>query len=296
MLIDQIVKYCDDKYRAHTQNGCDNCSYEIYCPKRCDICLHYIHTPTAAPAPRKYDCPYMAYYYACKYSYKYMSELVYAFTQLRDLQNKNHLKVMSIGCGPSTDLFALDFLREDGVYRFNTIEFRGIDLAQNVWFDIHNQIKKYAPGQYDVKFYYKDVTEFIDVIADVKWVPDLIVFQYVFSDMEKHCEKNRLNEFISKIAQFINNDMNYNTYIVINDINLSTQMGGGREHFDKLLAQIVHADFRRLHFNNSNKRNHYNYGDEYEDNSLIKDNPQFLCDYEPYTSCASAQLIIKKVE
>lgn len=57
MLIDQIVKYCDDKYRAHTQSGCDNCSYEIYCPKRCDICLHYIHTPTAAPAPRKYDCP-----------------------------------------------------------------------------------------------------------------------------------------------------------------------------------------------------------------------------------------------
>ena len=26
-------------------------------------------------------------------------------------------------------------IREDGVYRFNTIEFRGIDLAQNVWFD-----------------------------------------------------------------------------------------------------------------------------------------------------------------
>lgn len=38
--------------------------------------------------------------------------------------------------------------------------------------------------------------------------------------------------FISKIAQFINNDMNDNTHIVINDINLSTQMGGGREHFD----------------------------------------------------------------
>lgn len=200
MLIDEIVKYCGDKYRTHMQNGCDNCSYEIYCPKRCDICLHYIHTPTAAPAPRKYDCPYMAYYYVCKYSYKYMSELVYAFAQLRNLQNKKHLKVMSIGCGPSTDLFALDFLREDGVYRFDTIEFRGIDLAQNVWFDIHNQIKKYASGQYGVKFYYKDVTEFIDVIADVKWAPDLIVFQYVFSDISQHDTKQSEFNMMKQVA------------------------------------------------------------------------------------------------
>ena len=54
MLIDTIVDFCDTAYKA---DDCCNCSYGDNCPKRCDTCLHYIHTPTAVPAPRQYDCP-----------------------------------------------------------------------------------------------------------------------------------------------------------------------------------------------------------------------------------------------
>ncbi|MBS5691732.1 hypothetical protein AAAY30_01580 [Ruminococcoides bili] len=124
----------------------------------------------------------------------------------------------------------------------------------------------------------------------------MIVFQYVFSDMEKHCDSVRLHEFISKLATFVNDAMRKNTYIVLNDINLSTQMGGGRELFDELADQINNANKRRLHFKNNNKPNHYNYGEEYKDNSLIVANPQFVNEYNPYDSCASAQMIIKKVK
>ena len=91
---------------------------------------------------------------------------------------------MSVGCGPCTDLFALDFLRQDGVFKFDSVEFRGIDPAKDVWFDIHEQIKRYSPLIIIPKFYYKDVTKLIDVITEAQWIPDLIVFQYVFSDME----------------------------------------------------------------------------------------------------------------
>ena len=292
MLIDTIVNYCDEQYK---KKKCDNCTYGEHCPGTCDRCLHYIHTPSDAPVPRQYDCHNMANFYTCKYSYKYMSELVYAFQQLKDLKDKKHLKVMSIGCGPSTELFALDYLKETGVYQFDTIEFRGVDAAKKVWMDIHKQIKLYNKDKYKTKFYYSDITELIDTIVKVNWVPDLIVFQYVFSDMEKHCPQEKLQSFISKIAEFINDDMDSNTYIVLNDINLTTAMGGGREHFDKLLRQISNSDSRQFHFNNSNKANHYNYGIEYESNPLVYDNPTCLDDYKPYTSCASAQLIIKKV-
>ena len=82
-----------------------------------------------------------------------------------------------------------------------------IDLAKKVWKEIHKQIKKYNPSKYHAHFFYQDVTELIDTIVEVKWVPDLIIFQYVFSDMEKHCESEKLRSFISKIAQFINVDM-----------------------------------------------------------------------------------------
>lgn len=294
MLIDTITLYCHNKYQSKEEH-CPNCTYKQYCKGRCDKCLHYIHTPTAAPAPRKYDCPNMANFYTCKYSYKYMSELEYALVHLKDLKDKDNLKIMSIGCGPCTDLFALDYLSEKEIFKFKTIEYRGIDLAQNVWGEIHNQIQIYNPSKYHVTFFYQDITELIDEIINGSWAPDLIVFQYVFSDMQKHCEATKLNSFISKIAQFINIDMNENTYIILNDINLSTAMGGGREHFDKLASQISQMDCRRYHFNNSNKSKHFEYGAEYDQNNLILKNPSYLNFYEPYTSCASAQLIIKKV-
>lgn len=124
---------------------------------------------------------------------------------------------------------------------------------------------------------------------------DLIIFQYVFSDMQKHCTPQKLIEFISKIAGFINEKMDDSTYIVLNDINLSTRWDGGREHFDSLLREVTDAQYRRYHFNNSNKVNHYNYGDEYETNELIVKPPMNLQEYQPFNSCASAQLIIKKV-
>lgn len=294
MLIDTIINYCHKKYQ--NKENCLDCTYKKHCHGRCDRCLHYIHTPAAAPAPRQYDCPNMANFYVCKYSYRYMSELVYALGQVKDLEDKEFLRVMSVGCGPCTDLFALDYLNENGIFKFETLEYQGVDLAQNVWEEIHKQIPKYNPSKYHLEFFYQDVTEFIDTIIKVKWVPDLIIFQYVFSDMQKHCESEKLKSFISKIAQFINVDMSENTYIILNDINLTTAMGGGREHFDKLLAQISQTQFRRYHFNNSNRDRHYNYGDEYNQNDLVLKNPAFLRSYEPYTSCASAQLIIKKVK
>lgn len=51
MLIDEIVDFCDTKYRNSKCNRCDNCSYGDNCPGSCERCLHYIHTPTSAPAP-----------------------------------------------------------------------------------------------------------------------------------------------------------------------------------------------------------------------------------------------------
>ena len=52
----------------------------------------------------------------------------------------------------------------------------------------------------------------------------------------------------------------------------------------------------RRHFNNSNKPNHCDYGDEYSSNELIFTNELIFKYnyYEPYSSCSSAQIIIYK--
>lgn len=37
MLIDEIVDFCDTKYRNSKCNRCDNCSYGDNCPGSCEV-------------------------------------------------------------------------------------------------------------------------------------------------------------------------------------------------------------------------------------------------------------------
>lgn len=84
----------------------------------------------------------MADFYTCKYSCRYTSELMYAIQRCSGIQNVNKLKVLSFGCGPCTDLFALDALKEKNLISFNSIKYRGVDYSKDVWANIHQDINK----------------------------------------------------------------------------------------------------------------------------------------------------------
>lgn len=84
----------------------------------------------------------MADFYTCKYSCRYTSELMYAIQRCSGIQNVDELKVLSFGCGPCTDLFALDALKEKKLISFNSIKYRGVDYSKDVWANIHQDINK----------------------------------------------------------------------------------------------------------------------------------------------------------
>lgn len=144
-MLQTILSRCDERFRNHTAQ-CFNCTYGEYCPHDCERCLDFIHNPSHAPygAPdRKYDCIHMADMYTCKYSCRYTSELVYALRRFTDLKNQEQIRVLSFGCGPCTDLFALDYLKQHNEMHFQNIEYRGIDYSRDVWFPIHSDIKSF---------------------------------------------------------------------------------------------------------------------------------------------------------
>lgn len=289
-MLNKLVNLCNNRYQS---NGCEDCSYGIHCPNNCETCLKYCHYPQIAPADRKYDCKRMADFYVCKYAHKYTSELIYAFSQLRDLQTKSHLNVLSIGCGPCTDLLALDYLANQGKYSFSTIDYRGVEINTDVWNNIYNDIINMKPWLWSFKTIPQDICNYIAVLLQQSWKPDLIVMQYVFSDMQKHTASQLINSMIHSLAQYIDS-CDRNTYVVCNDINLTTNMGGGREYFDQLYCQLYpQATQHKYHFYNSNKQNHFEYGDEYRSNTLIIQPGNELDRYQPYKTCASAQMIIK---
>ena len=291
-LITKLTTSCNERYQ---HSKCWTCSYRKNCPHDCGKCLHYVHTPSAAPAPRKYDCGHMMDYYVCKYSHKYMSEMIYALRRLKDSCVIPNLKVLSIGCGPCTDLMALDYLKRTSEYQFSSLEYRGVEIDPKIWRKIYDDINSMKASNCSFSIIDNDICRYIDVLLAEDWYPDLIILQYVFSDMQKHSLQDDINHMISSMGRFI--DMcPQNTYIVCNDINLSKKYNGGREYFDELNGAISSKTMHRdAHFRNSYKTGHFNYGREYECNDLILSPSSDLEGFGPYMSCASAQKIIKKV-
>jgi len=295
MLIDDLVYSCDERYRQNKDNcQCEYCQCETCRESNCADCLKQIHFPDRNSKKRTYDCVNMADYYYCRYSYRYASEVVYGLKQFKDLVNIDTLKVMSVGCGPCTELAAIDYLHNKGKLNYRKLQFKGIDPLENMWKYIWGDINDYYQGQ--VKFYERDILELVDIIVEKNWIPDLIIFQYVFSDMYKKNSAEDIKKFIDKLAKFLNEQTGKKIYILANDANIGSNYEGGRDFFDVLEGKInAPKIMKRYHFNNEYKETHYNYGEEYEDNSIFFDIPQYIKEkYESIDSCASAQVLIKK--
>lgn len=304
-MLNTILSACNNRYGTEHER-CEDCSYGDYCPHDCEKCLDYIHNPNHAKAgapDRKYDCTHMADFYTCKYSCRYASEIMYAIERCVDLHNLQELRVLSFGCGPCTDLFAIDELRKRNVLSYNTLKYRGVDYSENVWRWIHRDIKSFENDNCSIKFFYRDACDLINTIAEGSWTPNVVIFQYVFSDMQKHTDTQSINNFINTFADYYNTKIQPNTYIILNDINLSRDYGGGREFFDRLLGKLNSSIHGKGRFCNDNSRSvrcprGYPYGDdsngEFPNNANRFDLSPWQR-YSPFDTCASAQMIIKKV-
>ena len=302
-MLDTILTKCDERYRKKN-NQCNDCSYNFFCCHDCGVCLNQIHFPSSAPlgtSSRKYDCPHMADYYTCRFSGRYSSEIIHALRHFIDLKHKKVLNVLSFGCGPCTDLFAIDYMHQNGELDFQKLIYCGIDYSEDVWKNVHGDIKEFSNEKFTIRFYYDDMCEIISTIAQWEGTPDLVVFQYVFSDMHKHTGMKKTLDFISKFADYFNNKMSPNTYILLNDINLGIGYGGGREYFDILYKKLADSTDRRGRFHNDEDTSYYSGGYPYGEDSYgeFPNNANFFntnkwSDYSPKKTCASAQMYIKK--
>lgn len=305
MIIDTILKNCSKRQNHKCDEQCENCSYGEFCPEDCEKCLEYIHYPYRAKdgAPkRKYDCPNMADFYTCKYSYRYTSEIMYALERTTRLFTVKNLKVLSFGCGPCTDLFAIDCLRENGTLTYDTLEYHGIDYSESVWKNIRDDIKSFENDKIKISFFYKDACQIINDISKGTWIPDLIVFQYVFSDMEKHTSSDNIRSFLETFSEYYNSKVTKNTYIILNDINLGRSYGGGRDYFDDLRSRLTSSESLKGRFRDDNAKSvYYPRGYTYGERSLGEfptNKNKFdltpMKKYNPFNTCASAQMLIRK--
>ena len=152
---------------------------------------------------------------------------------------------------------------------------------------------------FTIKRYFRDICSL--TFDEVNWTPDLIVLQYVLSDMTKHTSKYEIVNFIENLAKFIDEKLLLNSYILLNDINLSVDYGGGRNYYDLLFSKLKTCEriCGRFHDDN-NLSGGYRYGENSwgempsNTNFFSWDN-NWGVKYNPFNTCASAFMIIKKV-
>ena len=133
-LLEQMIEYCDQMYSNYQCDECTghNCSHNC---KECLDDIHFHHNRIRS----KYDCKKLLYYYVCRYSYKYCSEIIYALNMI-DPSKYPYFNILSLGCGGAADLMAFDYCTDSD----DDIYYHGVDI-NTYWDDIHSKISEIYP-------------------------------------------------------------------------------------------------------------------------------------------------------
>lgn len=179
--------------------GRERCTNE--CDGNCKLCLDDIHFH-AHQRRTKYDCERLLYYYICRYSYKYCSEMIYALRQI-DLSNYPYFHILSLGCGGAPDLMAFQYMDYP-----QKLSYVGLD--KNVyWEEVHNYIiDNFEDGR--VQFLRNiDVLQYFDNHEITKC--NVIIIQYLISFFYSNVGVIGVRRWFSKLAQSIvkNKSANY---------------------------------------------------------------------------------------
>lgn len=291
MLLEEIINFC---HTAYSPSNCGNicCTHPDKCPKSCETCLEQVHYPIRYSNGRlDYTCSNLLYYYVCKYTNKYESEIEYAFDMIPRLRSYDRYNVLSLGCGASPDLIAIE--QYNRVNNLNkSIDYWGVDLNQ-YWKPIHKMIENYAITQsYGLKYIYDDVTTLFDHICYKNF--NILTLQYLISFFYNNACILSIDDFYNGLIENVIKYMLPKSIIIINDVNSNRR---GRDYFtllsDKLLAHGIKNTYKKRYFNYNIQNPYMCYGDMYCQNTIKHSYPPEISFYDPWEVCSSAQLIIE---
>jgi hypothetical protein len=287
MLIDELVAYCDSRYRR--TDRCPGCPND--CKGGCEACLDAIHFGRII---RPYNCENISNFYVCKYIYKYASEIDHLITRFEPLKRLDAYHILSVGCGPCTELAGvLSFLSRNHLQR--PVSFLGID-SNTIWRPIHDRLQSIASGgkhNMTVGFEYGDALEIVPRLCRQGRLghPNILTLQYLISNLVVSCAN--VQAFVAGLSNSIVTLMPADSFIVLNDINHFL----ARDHFDSIERSVTksHATtVYKAHFRNKN-RIAYEYGEQHPANQLTGAIPaKIRTPYNPWDFCSSAQMVIEK--
>ena len=278
-MIQELVSHCSSCYdlevgkvpfaNAHCVS-CVDCLKEI----------HFNHN-----SDRKYDCPAMCHYYVCQNIYRYASSTALPLS----------LGIMQYCARPGVSASTLVAFEEYHKRYQLSFEFtyEGFD-TNKIWEPVQNYVKSIASNPENITFHDTNVFDYYEQ-SDTK--PDLIILNYVLSDMLNH-EKEEFESFLSRLEEFVKGLPS--CAILINDINLGMNDSQPRKYYSDIYKMTLkHTQpgkfvARGGHFKDS-KKNYFQYGVERPHSNMLFDIPDEISSkFVTNTECHSAQLLIIK--
>lgn len=294
MLIDKVVEYCNDKYSSEDLSCmCEDCNHHD-CPGSCKGCLEQIHYPHRVPNGKKdYDCPNLVDFYVCDYTFKYASEILYLLRKSEAISSIQKYHIMSMGCGACPDLMAFErYVKETDENK--TISYIGVD-KNKLWKPVHTLINSYRNDIVKkTRFIYEDAIEFFD--ENMINSTNVLVLQYVISHFYNTGQINEIDDFFDNLIKSIvyHKDNGIPFVIIINDVNSNNR---GRDFFvdfcSKLSDSELHVTYQKYYFDYYIQNDYQRYGERHDSNRILFEIPDGFEQYEPWTRCSSAQLIIE---
>lgn len=286
------------KELSQRKGKCRGCNET--CSGNCKGCLEKIHMEQEK---RRYDCHFMRSYYIVSYLYKYKKEIrtaleVNSSEILRHLNLDGPVKIVSIGCGPGTEIIGFQEYLLDAVSKPSVkwpdieIKYVGIDINGDWknYFSRTNALVEKKYKHFDVpyksNFYTANVFNFNlnDEPIDIVFLP------YVLSEIKKYCDDERsMNTQVGNLWKKIENKLYDKSIIVCNDIN---HVDLARSYFDILYQQVTSTKNIRKSCFHQNK-NYFHYGTVIDDHCIDCDYPEDVRrKYNVWTDCTSAQAVI----
>lgn len=215
-LLDTLTAYCADQFFRY--GDCLQCSHPSgRCSGSCLNCSEEVNFHKTG-GRTDYDCQKFMYYYVCRYSWKYCSEIMYALEQI-SLSDYPAYNILSVGCGGAPDLIA--FEETMSVLDMKNIFYKGYDVNP-FWSPIHRAIEQYTLStQYAyAELITKDIFDALRGGELVAHNYNIIVLEYLLSHFPPQNWANLAIELFDGLLQnVLQNRLDKSPFLfLINDI------------------------------------------------------------------------------
>ena len=298
-LIYHVTQFCENAYNTYGDCG-EYCSHPSgKCSGGCFQCCNEVHFPKEYSGQRRkdYNCQKFVYYYACRYSWKYCSEIVHALSTINDMSDMwslsqyPYLNILSIGCGAAPDLMAFEYVAPKG----KRIFYRGFDINP-CWEPIQKVIENYVETSNNIQTHFsiKDIFRVLQNGKPSHRLYNVISLEYLISHFP---EPERWSKAGLLFDGLINNQIRFrpsNTHIIIiiNDIDHYAST-----YFDLLLQKLSERKiaYKYLKYHFGYRKSDYRDGSiQYKDATNCFQIPESMKqDFSCAISCNSAQLIVE---